>query len=81
MEDVVTRFKAGASAEVGDTMSSENYIKLVKTIDGLQRAVAKLDPGENIAVIASATEFVFEGLHLNKRLNKDRVGGKTQYRG
>ena len=40
-----------------------------------------LDPGEDFAVIASAVEFVLEGLHLNKRLNKDRSGGKAQYRG
>ena len=28
-----------------------------------------------------AIEFVLEGLHLNKRLNKDRIGGRAQYRG
>ena len=31
--------------------------------------------------IAAAVEFVFDGLHLNKRLNKDRTAGKVQYRG
>jgi magnesium chelatase subunit I len=81
MEDVVTRFKAGMSAEVGDTLPSAKYVELVKNVDGLSAAVAKLDPGENTALIASATEFIFEGLHLNKRLNKDRVAGKVQYRG
>ena len=30
---------------------------------------------------AAAVEFILEGLHLNKRLNKDKVGGKSQYRG
>jgi magnesium chelatase subunit I len=81
MEDVVTRFKAGLSAEVADTLPSAKYVELVKNVDGLSAAVAKLDPGENTALIASATEFIFEGLHLNKRLNKDRVAGKVQYRG
>ena len=41
----------------------------------------KLETGEHPAVIATATEFILEGLHLNKRLNKDKVGGKVQYRG
>ena len=81
MEDVVTRFKAGMQAEVSDGMASDAYLGLVKSVDGLSSAVAKLEPGENPALIASATEFIFEGLHLNKRLNKDKVGGKTQYRG
>jgi magnesium chelatase subunit I len=81
LEDVVTRFKAGLSVEVSDLQPSKEYVKLVKQVEGLDRAVAKLEPGENLAVIASAVEFVLEGLHLNKRLNKDRVGGRTQYRG
>jgi magnesium chelatase subunit I len=31
--------------------------------------------------VASATEFVLEGLHLSKRLNKEAVAGKATYRG
>jgi magnesium chelatase subunit I len=81
LEEVVTKFKAGLSVDVSDTLSSKDYIKIVKQVEGLDRAVAKLEPGENLAVIAASVEFVLEGLHLNKRLNKDRVGGRTQYRG
>ena len=33
------------------------------------------------AGVASAVEFVLEGLHLSKRLNKDAVGAKAAYRG
>jgi magnesium chelatase subunit I len=62
-------------------MGSVQYVELMKSIDGLNKAVAKLDTGENPAVVASAIEFVLEGLHLNKRLNKDRVAGRVQYRG
>ncbi|MEX2158167.1 MAG: magnesium chelatase [Dehalococcoidia bacterium] len=81
LEDVVGQFKAGLSAEVSDLLPSKDYVKLVKQVEGLDRAVAKLEPGESLAVIASGVEFILEGLHLNKRLNKDRVGGRTQYRG
>jgi magnesium chelatase subunit I len=81
LEDVVTRFKAGAQADVGDAMDSKTYVDVMKAIEGLAPAVSKLDTGENPALVASAIEFVFEGLHLNKRLNKDRVGGRAQYRG
>jgi magnesium chelatase subunit I len=31
-------------------------------------------------VLASAVELTLEGLHLSKRLNKDAVGGRAQYR-
>lgn len=81
LEEVVTKFKSGSSVEVADTLPSKDYVKIVKQVDGLDRAVAKLEPGENVALIAAAVEFVLEGLHLNKRLNKDKVSGKTQYRG
>jgi magnesium chelatase subunit I len=81
LEEVVTKFKAGAAADVSDTMASNKYVGLMRSIDGLSHAVAKLNTGENPALIASAIEFVLEGLHLNKRLNKDRIAGKVQYRG
>jgi magnesium chelatase subunit I len=81
LEDVVAQFKAGLSIEVGDTMPSKEYVKVVRQVEGLDRAVAKLNPGENLAEIASAVEFILDGLHLNKRLNKDKVAGRAQYRG
>jgi magnesium chelatase subunit I len=81
LEDVVTQFKGGLSVEVSDTLPSSAYVKLVSRVEGLERPVAKLAPEREPAVVASAVEFVLEGLHLNKRLNKDRVGGRVQYRG
>ena len=32
------------------------------------------------ALVASAIEFLLEGLHLARRLNKDRLGGAVLYR-
>ncbi len=81
LEDVVARFKAGLSVEVSDVQPSKDYVKVVRQVEGLDRAVAKLQPGENVAAIAAAVEFILEGLHLNKRLNKDKVAGRAQYRG
>jgi magnesium chelatase subunit I len=46
----------------------------------LQAAVRKLgaqDPGS----VAAAVEFVLEGLHLSKKLNKDVQAGQSRYRG
>jgi magnesium chelatase subunit I len=36
---------------------------------------------ESAASVASAVEFLLEGLHLSKRLNKDAAGGRAAYRG
>jgi len=80
-DEVVTRFKSGISTEVGDMMPSSNYTKIAKQVDGLQKHVEKVEGKPSEAVTASVTEFILEGLHLNKRLNKDKVCGKVQYRG
>jgi len=81
LEEVVARFKSGLTLDVSDVMPSPDYVALARSIDGLQRAVKKLDAEGDAALTACAVEFILEGLHLNKRLNKDRVAGRVQYRG
>ena len=80
-DDLVTRFKSGISVEVGDMMPAANYSKMVKAVEGLSGHVKKLDAKPSAPVTASIIEFILEGLHLNKRLNKDRVGPTVSYRG
>jgi magnesium chelatase subunit I len=81
LEATVAKFKAGYAVEVGDQTPSAEYVKLMKQTEGLDAAVEKVGAGQSKPAIASAVEFVLEGLHLNKRLNKDKVGGRYQYRG
>jgi magnesium chelatase subunit I len=81
LEPIVARFKAGYAVEVSDMTPSADYIKLMKDTEGLDVALEKLGAKGSDPYTASAVEFVLEGLHLNKRLNKDKVGGRYQYRG
>ncbi|MCC7088509.1 MAG: magnesium chelatase [Chloroflexi bacterium] len=81
LEQVVNRFKAGVAVEVGDMTPSAEYDSLARQVEGIFPAIEKLGATKSSAEEASAVEFLLEGLHLNKRLNKDKVGGKTQYRG
>ncbi|MEX1072711.1 MAG: sigma 54-interacting transcriptional regulator [Chloroflexota bacterium] len=76
---LVERFEAGAEAEVGELVTSESLQHLVAELPELSRAVARLDLGESPAGVASGVEFVLEGLHLNRRLNKERRGGGVRY--
>ena len=78
---MVTRFKGGLSVEVSDTLPSAAYVKMARGVPGLERAAAKVCPDATPAQTASAVEFILEGLHLNKRLNKDKVGGRVHFRG
>ncbi len=81
LEPTVARFKAGYAVEVSDLTPTSEYVKLVKSTEGLDVAIEKLGAKGNPPLTASAAEFVLEGLHLNKRLNKDKVAGRYQYRG
>jgi magnesium chelatase subunit I len=76
---LVERFEAGAEVETGEYVASESLQHLVAEIPELSRAVAGLDVGESPAGVASGIEFVLEGLHLNRRLNKERRGGGVRY--
>ncbi len=80
LEDLVTQFGGGFSAEVSDTMSAKSYVRNIKEIVGLANVIKTVSDSERPEATASAVEFVLEGLHLNKRLNKTQVEGKTVYR-
>ncbi len=79
LDEVVAAFKAGASLQVSDAMPSDDYVKQLGQFPALRGAVVKLGATEPAAV-ASALEFVLEGLHLAKKLNKDVQPGRSRYR-
>jgi magnesium chelatase subunit I len=76
---LLERFEEGADAEVGETIGSDAHGRLVDQIPELRRAISRLDVGESPAGVASGVEFVLEGLHLNRRLNKERRAGGVRY--
>jgi len=80
LEDIVAQFDGGFSVEVSDSMEARAYVRNAKEIIGLSGAVKKVNDSERPEAIASAVEFILEGLHVSKRLNKARVEGKTFYR-
>ncbi len=81
LEGIVAQFSGGFSVGVSDTMDAKSYVHIVKEMVGLTTAVKRVNDSERPEMIASAVEFILEGLHLNKRLNKTRIEGKMVYRG
>ena len=79
LEEIVDRFRSGVSIEVGESISSKEYAKIIKLITSLKEPIGKLN-ATSAGTKASVVEFIFEGLHLNKRLNKDQIGSKILYR-
>ena len=80
LADVVAYFQDGWGVEISDTMRAEEYVEGVRAIPGLRRAIEALGAPESPGLVAAATEFVLEGLHLHQKLNKQRTGGRHTYR-
>ncbi len=79
-EQLVAGFEKGLSVHVSDVQPSMDYVNQLSRVGGLKQAVAKLNGHGSPASVASAVEFILEGLHLNKRLNKEEVAGQARYR-
>jgi magnesium chelatase subunit I len=80
LDEAVAAFQGGLAIEVGDDMPSREYVRQMGEARPLHSAAKKLGAGDPGAV-AAALEFVLEGLHLSKKLNKDMRGGHPRYRG
>ncbi|MGH9122103.1 MAG: magnesium chelatase, partial [Acidimicrobiales bacterium] len=79
--DVVLAFDEGTVVHAGDDVGSAQYVDSLASMPVLKAPVMELAGSETPAAVASAMEFVLEGLHLSKRLNKEAVGGRATYRG
>ena len=85
LDPVVDAFESGFTVEIGERTPSREYVAWMHEVPGLSTAVRDLgtfdvtDGAEEPAVVASAVEFILEGLHLARRINKDRIPGGTLY--
>src|SRR5882757_2150278 len=79
LQKVVEYFNSGWGVEVSDQMASQDYLEGIKEIPGLKEAIKTLAISESPELMASATEFVLEGLHLHQKLNKEMEGGRVTY--
>ncbi|MEO7118295.1 MAG: sigma 54-interacting transcriptional regulator [Candidatus Limnocylindrales bacterium] len=84
LDELVEAFETGLVIETGPLIPSREYARWMDEAPGLGTAVERLSGGEpNVsdASAAAAIEFVLEGLHLHRRLNKERAaGGGDVYR-
>ena len=76
------RFDEGATVETGDLVPAAELLARLGTVPGLAQILGKLGiEQESPGLAAAALEFALEGLHLNRRLSKDAMPGRTVYGG
>ena len=79
-DDLLLTFENGISVETGTEIPSVEYVSQLSKLDGVSQFVKRIESSDNPSLIASALELMLEGLHLNRRLNRDTVEGKFVYR-
>jgi magnesium chelatase subunit I len=79
MASVIDSFQQGWKVEVAADMPAGDYLDGLDEIPGLRDAAARLAGGDSPERLASAIEFLLEGLHLSNRLNKSETERGARY--
>jgi len=79
MASVLESFDQGWKIEISGGMASSEYLAGLDSIRGLRDAATRLAGGGSPGRLASAIEFILEGLHLSNRLNKTTRNGSALY--
>jgi magnesium chelatase subunit I len=81
-QSVVGAFTTDTVVHAGDDLPASAYATTLTQMPALSAPVLALTGGsEDPGLVASAVEFLLEGLHLTKRLNKEAAGSRAIYRG
>jgi magnesium chelatase subunit I len=75
------RFAEGDVVETGELVPASDLLAQIGATPGLSKVLDRLGHGDDAGPgqVAAAVEFVLEGLHLTRRLDKDTVAGRTVY--
>ena len=79
LDSVVESFDAGWQVEVSGDLAASDYLEGLDEIPGLKEVALSLAGSESPSRLASAIEFVLEGLHLSNKLNKQPGGDRARY--
>jgi magnesium chelatase subunit I len=89
LRPIVEYFESGHNVEVGDSLSSRAVLDRIAKVPGLRKRAEEIasqmlpglsDREARDAAIASAAEFLLEGLHVHNKLNKATKASGTTYR-
>ncbi len=79
LEMLLLAFDNGLSVTVSDGSNSFDYIPQVSAVEELKSVIDDLGGGHSPAEVASAVEFVLEGLHQMRKLTRKARGDGVTY--
>lgn len=80
LEEVVEEFEKGAVMETGAALPASDYLDFYQHLPSVKDKAARLGIGASEGELAAAAELVLEGLHLNRRINKEQTERGVRYR-
>jgi len=89
LRPIVDYFESGHNVEVGDSLSNRAVLERIAKVTALRKRAEELasqmlpelsDREARDAAVASAAEFILEGLHVHNKLNKAAKASGTTYR-
>jgi magnesium chelatase subunit I len=78
-EIFLKKLSNGQNIEVSEATPSQEYLKKASEFVGLNKFLSQSQFNSSPALTASLLEFVLEGLYLNRKLNKEEIGGRSLY--
>jgi magnesium chelatase subunit I len=72
-------FSQGNQVDIYDDMKFEDYFKALDRVKGLREIAEKTMQPKNKAELATAMEFILEGLHQNSMVGKDELDSVRTY--
>ena len=82
--DILKAFTDGAVINAGDDIASDTYLQWLKDIPAFIPVLESIgftnEDLQSAPIVASGIEFILEGLHLSKLLNKEAMGDSGVYR-
>ncbi|MGC1418581.1 MAG: sigma 54-interacting transcriptional regulator [Acidimicrobiales bacterium] len=78
---IIAAFNDEVLVHTGDDLADQSYLDVLEAMPALDTPVRRVaGPTASDGELASAVEFILEGLYLTKRLAKDASGARALYR-
>jgi len=79
LSSLLLAFENGLAVDASDQAGAFTYIHQVSAVEGVSEIIEGLGTGKDPASIASAVEFLLEGLHRNRKLSKRATSEGAHY--
>ena len=79
LEPLITSLNDGLVISTGAELPDSDYMKAIESVPELRPILERLVDSSEDSILASGLEFILEGLHLNRLVNKNFDGQLGQY--